>query len=390
MNISNIDNSCCSGCGLCKAICPTKAISMIEDELGYIFPKVEENKCIECGKCYSNCIILNVGKLVKPFECYAAARQDKEKISYSSSGGVFASISESVIEKKEWWVSGCILDDSFKAIQKLVFDKENLKSTYGSKYVQCSMENNFKEIADILLSGNKVLFSGTPCQVAAIKRYTNNNINLYTVEVICHGVSNNKMFISYLEMYNKECIKNFIFRDKKQGWSYNNKIVYKDGEEKKINHRMSSYMTYYLNGETYRESCYNCPYATESRGADLTIGDFWGVIKKRPELKIEYDIEKGISCLLVNTKKGKELLAESDLICTKVNYEDIKDGNEPLNCPSTHTIKRNEILNVWKKHSNWRDVDKYWKQNDYSLLGKIWSFVPIKIQHIIRIMLNKR
>lgn len=390
MNVAELEKSNCCGCGLCEKICPTSAIALEEDDIGFIYPFINQDKCINCGKCYDNCIISNPIQLKSPLLCFAAARKDKDKLEWSSSGGVFASIAESLIDKEDWGISGCVLDESFVAKQKLIFNNKNLKDMYGSKYVQSSMNDVFNDIVEALYAGKKILFSGTPCQVAAIKKYTQNHKNLYTIEVICHGVSNNKMFISYLELHNRDKIADFIFRDKSQGWTFNNKIVYVNEKIKKINHRMSSYMTYYLNGEIYRESCYNCPYACGSRCADMTIGDFWGIVRKRPELNKIFDVERGVSCLIINSMKGKKLLENSDLVYKEVSFKDIKEGNEPLNHPSSYSDKRNQILNEWKNGLNWEDVDLYWKKNDYSFCGYIWSKFPIKIQHAIRILMKKR
>ena len=149
-------------------------------------------------------------------------------------------------------------------------------------------------------------------------------------------------------------------------------------------------MTYYLNGETYRESCYECAYAGATRGADLTIGDFWGIIRKRPDLKSKINIDEGVSCLLVNSEKGKYLVEGADIKLFDVNYEDIQDGNEPLNHPSTFTSKRKDILEKWSQNLDWKDVDKYWRENDYKLVYKVWSVIPVKMQHLIREILGKR
>lgn len=390
MNVSELQKNMCTGCGYCTNVCPVDAIEIGTDELGYLFPKVSD-KCIDCAKCVKECPYNQKDKkLVQPQNTYAAVRSDKGKLMQSSSGGVFAAIAESVINKPNWFVSGCILNDQLKPLHILTNDKEEIKKIYGSKYVQSTMGTIYTEIANKLANGSKVLFSGTPCQVNAVRKYTHNDKNLYTIEVICHGVSNENMFLSYLELHDISTIYNFVFRDKKQGWSFNNKTTYKNGKIKKDNHRLSSYMTYYLDGETYRDSCYECAYARGPRGADITIGDFWGIIRKRPDLKSKIDIEKGVSCLLVNSEKGKKLIDEAAIECFPVNYEDIKDGNEPLNHPSIHTSKRKVILDAWKKNHNWKDVDKYWRQNDYKLIYKIWSLVPIKFQHFIREMLGKR
>ena len=390
MNVSELQKNRCTGCGYCSSTCPVSAIEICADELGYLFPKVS-SKCIDCGKCVKECPYNQEQKfLVKPEDTYAAVRSDKDKLMDSSSGGVFAAIAENVISKDNWFVSGCILNDELKPVHILTNDKNEVKRIYGSKYVQSSMGTIYTEIASKLAEGNKVLFSGTPCQVNAVKKFTNNNKNLYTVEVICHGVANEKMFLSYLDLHNRSSILGFTFRDKSQGWSYNNCERYKNGRTKNVNHRLSSYMTYYLDGETYRESCYECAYAGATRGADLTIGDFWGIIRKRPDLKSKIEIEKGVSCLLINSEKGKQLVEEADIELFEFTYEDIKDVNEPLNHPSTHTTKRKEILDRWSRNLDWKDVDKYWRENDYKLVYKVWSVIPAKAQHLIREILGKR
>lgn len=390
MKVSDLENSSCSGCGLCANICTKNSITLQPDRIGFLRPVVDEQTCVDCGLCVKQCIINNPAELLRPKETFAAVRVDKEKVSLSSSGGVFAAIAESVLDKSNWYVAGSILDESVSAVHVLINTKEELTPLYGSKYVQSEIGNIFNEISVKLTEGNKVLFSGTPCQVAAVKRYTKNHPNLYTIEVICHGVSNNLMFNSYLDRYERENIKMFYFRDKGQGWSFNNKIIYSDGREKKINHRMSSYMTYFLNGETYRESCYHCPYAKPERVADITIGDFWGIVKKRADLKDTIDIEKGVSCLLINTLKGKQLVNDAEIDLFSVAYDDIKEGNEPLNHPSTHTQARNAILNEWCKRLSWSDVDAYWRKHDFSVIFRFWSMVPMSLQHKIRILFGKR
>ena len=149
----------------------------------------------------------------------AAVRSDKDKIKLSSSGGVFAAIAEHLISKG-WMVAGCIIDADLNPRHILTDDVKELRRMYGSKYVQSDTNGIYKSVKDALKSGRKVLFSGTPCQVAAVKRYTKSNENLLTIEVICHGVPNVKMFHSSLELYNKASIKDFLFRDKSQGWTF--------------------------------------------------------------------------------------------------------------------------------------------------------------------------
>lgn len=334
---------------------------------------------------------MNPRKQTIPQKTYAAIRQDKDRIALSSSGGVFAAVAEYVLLKKtNWVVVGSTLDETVSANHIIVDNVVDLKNLYGSKYVQSETTGIYKKIQILLDDSKSVLFSGTPCQVAAIQRYTNNHPNLWTIEVICHGVSNNKMFNSYLDMYKRNEIRMFYFRDKEQGWSFNNKIVYQNGKEKKINHRMSSYMTYFLKGETYRDCCYCCPYAKPERCADITIGDFWGILQTRPDLNNKIDIEKGVSCVLVNTDKGISMVGNAELELYDVEYDAIRKENGPVNEPSHHTVKRDLVLAEWGKKKDWTDVHTFWKKNDRKITFVLWSMIPVSLQHKIRVMLGKR
>lgn len=387
--VTDFESKECSCCGLCENVCPKGCITMSEDSLGYKRPLIDDSNCIDCGLCSKQCVIMHPTETINPITTSAAVRSDKDKIKLSSSGGVFAAIAEHLISKG-WMVAGCIIDADLNPRHILTDDVKKLRRMYGSKYVQSDTNGIYKSVKDAIKSGKKVLFSGTPCQVAAVKRYTKSNENLLTIEVICHGVPNVKMFHSSLELYKKASIKDFLFRDKGQGWTFNNLIVYKDGSVKKINHRLSSYMTYFLEGETYRDSCYECPYAKPERGADITIGDFWGIVGRRADLKEKIDIEKGVSCLLVNSERGKTVVESCGIEQYTVSYEDIKDGNEPLNHPSRHTDKRSVILSEWRKRMNWAEVNQYWKKHDFKLSYLIWSSIPVSLQHKIRLLLGKR
>lgn len=390
MRVVDYKSEQCCGCGLCAAICPTKAITLLENKVGFLEPNIDNKKCINCEVCWKQCSFQHQDRLIEPLRTFAAVRTDKLKLKRSSSGGLFSAISENMLSSNEWMICGCILDEMIEAKHIVTKEVEEVEKMYGSKYVQSNMEEVYSNILNALQLGKKVLFSGTPCQVAAIKKFTNKCENLYTIEIICHGVANQAMFTSYLKNLNIGEIREFCFRDKEQGWTFNNKMQLNDGSIVIKNHRLSSYMTYYLNSETYRESCYHCPYACQKRGADLTIGDFWGVINKCSYLRNKIDIDKGVSCVLVNTTKGEMLLTSGEIKCYPVNYEDIKEGNGPLNHPSTHSNKRAEILRLWKKDMNWKFIDNYWKKNDYRFSYKIWSMVPTNIQNIIRVMLGKR
>lgn len=379
----------CCGCGLCAAVCPVDAICMCEDEYGYIYPVMDDSKCIHCDKCKMVCRLDKELELKMPIMSCAAVRKDKNRLMLSSSGGVFAELAEKFIEDGQL-VCGAHIDKNFNVKHILISKQEDLDSLLSSKYVQSDISSVFAEIKDSLKL-KKVLFCGTPCQVAAIKEYTNNSDNLYTVELICHGVPNVRMFQAYVSSLGKN-VKQFVFRDKWQGWSFNSKAVFENGQMKKINHRLSSYMTYFMQAVTYRESCFSCPFARAERGADITIGDFWGVVRKRKDISNKIDIDKGVSCVLGNSKKGVSILETLGLELFPVDYQDIRDGNGPLNEPSIckYMEKRALIMDMWKQTGEWKEIDTYWRKTDYKIVYSLWDLLPKKIRHIVRVVLGKR
>lgn len=350
----------CCGCGLCYEKCPKKAIRMLPDEYGFIYPVIENEKCINCGICKKICGF-NEEKLSSAEMCYAAANQDQKLLKKSASGGIFSAIAEEFLEDEGIVCGSQMLFSEGKAIVKhtTVDSKEELCKLQGSKYVQSDTQKIFESVTEKLKQGKKVLFSGTPCQVAAIKACVGkkNAENLYTIDIICHGVPSIQFFNDYID-YNfakqKITLQDFSFRDKKYGWGLNGSFEgwnYSQSETSgKINPNISSYYRYFLKGEIYRECCYHCPFAQDHRGGDLTIGDYWGIEKYNSELLDEnggpfrkYD---GVSCIIVNSEKGKQLLNDYGrlILKEKVKIENIKIINTQLKMSATYSKLRKKIL----------------------------------------------
>ena len=377
----------CSGCGYCLYICKKKAISMREDSDGYIYPVIDQALCIDCGVCRKTCPQLKP-KLVTPVETYSAYRKSEKKREASSSGGAFAAVAEKFL-REHAYVCGAAFDENFNLKQRIITSSEDLKPLLGSKYVQSSLSEVFPVIKERCKT-DKVLFCGTPCQVNAIKQFVSNSNNLYTIDIICHGVPPLKMFQAFLTALYPNA-ESYNFRDKRQGWSFDALAIDKNGKKHQIKHRNSSWMSTYFGGTFYRESCFSCPFANEQRCGDLTIGDFWGIIRQHPELKHKLNIDKGVSCILVNNEKGKEMLQGTDLVLYDTAYAAIRDGNGPLNHPSkVRPERREKYFTQWRIKHDWADVDAYWKKNERKIPMVLWAYLPKGLKNALRIVFHYR
>lgn len=368
----------CCACGACENICPKQAISMKEDRNGFLYPRINHEICIKCGLCnkvceYQNNTLLNNESQV----AYAAIAKKNDLLMKSASGGLFAVIAETILEKQGIVYGAALINESNNLVPKHIrIDAvKDLEKLQGSKYVQSSIELNFKQVEKDLKDGKLVLFSGTPCQIAGLYGYLGKKYNnLYTIDIICHGVPSSKFFQSYITELMKKWnghILDFKFRDKTNGWGLNAKVSYlnKNGKIKikRIPAGASSYFDMFLKSETYRINCYSCPYANKKRMGDITLGDYWGIQKEHPELMEEaggnYSDNKGISCILVNNNQGKALV---NLINNKTyinisTVEKVAKGNGQLKKPSQYPRSRDEILGLYVSQG-YNAVEQYFKK----------------------------
>ena len=369
----SLDEKRCCGCGACVSICPVNAIEMRTSSKGFMYPQIKLEKCINCGKCKNIC---NYGETVKTREnldSYVAISKSNELLKKSSSGGVFASIARAFIENGGI-VYGASMNYEKGKLNIKHIGIENLNQLYkiqGSKYVQSFTIDTYKIIKEQLKQNKLVLFSGTPCQINGLKQFLNKEYkNLYPIDIICHGVPSQKMFndyISTIEKKKKIKIYNVIFRDKEKGWGLNGYIEYKQKDKKnkrmKLYKNESSYYYLFLKGLIYRESCYNCPYASEKRPGDITIGDYWGIEKEDPEILEKIDKKKGISCLIVNKVSGKMLLEQYGkyLNLYTTTFEKIKRNNGQLIKP---VQKNNMCIEVMQQYEEYGyiGVEKIFKK----------------------------
>lgn len=402
--IQLIDNQedCC-GCGACYNICPNNSIIMKEDELGFIYPHIDKESCIKCGACKHLCDNIRNQKNNIPIDTYVAITQNTD-IKQSSSGGVFASLAKSTIE-----VGGAVYGASIEIISGKLFpmhirvdDINDLIKLQGSKYVQSFIGSTFEQVKHDLNNNKRVLFSGTPCQIAGLKSFLKaDDDNLLCVDLICHGVPSAKFFqdyISFLENKFKAKVLNFKFRDKSAGWGLTGKVILKlnGGKiiEKQILVSESSYYQLFLDSASYRDSCYKCKYANSNRSGDITIGDYWGIDIEHPELIKAGRINKadGVSCLLVNTDRGVRYLNEyhKGLLLYDSTFSKVQKHNRQLYEPSKMNNSRDIVFSIYKKEG-YSGVER-WFRRDQGVryyVGKVKKIIPKKIKKYIKLILNK-
>ena len=397
------DKADCCGCGSCLNICPKNAIEMKEDEYGFLYPYIDTDLCIECGQCKRVCSYQNEKDVLhKPLQVSAAMGVDREMVNKSASGGIFAAVAQKVIEKGGV-VYGCafLIKDGVICPEHVRIDNVNeLYKLQGSKYVQSIIGNTYKKVKSDLRSGKKTIFSGTPCQVAALKGYLGkmDQSNLFTIDIICHGTPGASFFQAYIKEVEKKIkgtVIDFRFRDKTGGWGLKGAVIYLDRSKKTkkklLPVQLSSYYSLFLNSEIYRETCYSCKYAGEYRPGDITIGDYWGFEEEYPKLLVEnggrFDRTMGISCVLVNTDKGMEWLEElkPEIEYAPSSFEKAAKRNSQLRTPSTHTEIREKVLSLYSD-AGYAAVDNWY----YNRLGykkhiyEIWNLIPRKLQVLIK------
>lgn len=361
----------CCGCSACLNICPHKAISMVKDEEGFLYPQINNDHCVECKACIKVCafhdkkgeenILKNkIDKIPKDQEVYAAKHLDEEVRKNSASGGAFTAISDYVL-KQNGMIYGAVFNDTFEVVHSCAVNKEQRNRMRGSKYVQSRLGNIFQDIRANLEMGKLVLFTGTPCQCAGLKSYLNKNYaNLILCDIVCHGVPSPMLwedYKKYLEQKYQDKIKNITFRSKDKGWSNSTmKVEFAHSLHRK-NMQEDPYYILFFSHQSMRPSCYQCIYASYHRETDLSLADFWGIENIN---KSFYD-DKGISLILANTKRGKEIVEaiEKDLPLIRCNQ---KDCYQPIfEAPSKISHNRTGFWKEYQEGNSGRTIEKYGK-----------------------------
>lgn len=395
----------CCACGACVNACPKNAITMRTDEYGFMYPSINEELCVQCGLCRKVCNFQKEIKESKPEKTFVAVNKSEEQKAKSASGGIFSAIATKVLKNGGIVYGVCLektYDNQMEAKHIRISNLDDLVKLQGSKYVQSNINRILESVKCDLDNNLDVLFSGTPCQVDGLKGYLGKEYsNLYTVDIICHGVPSLQFFQDYLKLMEKKMdgnIIDFSFRDKQFGWGLRGKVtVERNGKiiNEKVLSNISSYYSLFLQSVTYRENCYSCKYASKNRPSDLTIGDYWGVEKLYPDLikneGYHFDVRKGISCILVNSSNGEKLLelAQESLLLHPSSFEHASRYNGQLVNPSPLPKDREQVFNLYK-NGGYDAVDSYFskKYRNIVIMGRIKNMIPDSI--ILKLKKYKR
>ena len=380
----------CTGCTACAAVCPKGAIVMKADEFGFIHPEINSEKCVNCALCEKSCPIL-VPLVNKEFEpkAFAAMSLDEKIRLESSSGGIFTEIAKTILSEGGA-VFGAAYNENFGVEHVCVESESELYKLRGAKYAQSTIDGVFKEVKERLVKGQKVLFSGTPCQVGGLKAFLSKEYeNLIMVDFICHSVPSPMAWEKYVnyraEKDNGGKLPTEInLRSKISGWSryqYSNVFTYDNGKTHTANSGESLYIKLFVGGYISRQSCENCKFKGFNRVSDITLGDFWGVWDIHPEM----DDNKGTSAVIVNSIRGSEILAVlKDRIAVKeVAKEDVSKQNTAIiNCSKGNENRIKALSFI--KEGKLEDLNPWFIPKKSSAINRIRSLIGKILRKIIK------
>lgn len=379
----------CTGCGACISACPVRAVSFTEDTEGFRYPHVETDKCIRCNKCNRSCPMVEVNNPVLesnfnyPNQFFAGQLKDTKILREVSSGGVFWALAQTILSQE-----GVV----YGAIQENVENVHHIRATSieqalvirKSKYFQSDVGNCYELAKSDLKAGKIVLFSGTACQIAGLNVYLNKAYeNLYTCDVVCHGVPAMKAWRAFREEYEAKygkIITNLVFRDKSLGWSKNQYcITHNDGSVFRQRSTQHLFHAGYLQGLFYRPSCGSCRFSKLPRVSDITLADFW---RYNGEFHSK-DKDLGVSLISINNEHGMKLLIESKayLKIEKTTRELALSSCKHLNENPSENHNRKAFFDELDSNGYYAAADKFiHTEVNYSLTHRLLN----KIRHIMR------
>jgi len=386
---NNTRKNLCFGCCACLNVCSTGSITMVPDNEGFLYPQINEETCISCGKCEKVCPIINKNIVENHPAVYACINKDDSIREKSSSGGIFTILANNIFESRGI-VFGAGLDKNFNVVHKYIENIDQIDELRGAKYVQSYIGDTYKQAEEFLKQGRKVLFSGTPCQIAGLNKCLNKEYaNLLTCDVICHGTPSPKVYkkyINYLSYKYKSSINKIYFRNKNKGWKkFSLKIKFKNEKTYISDLWADPFLNGFLKNLYLRPSCHTCQFSKINRVADITLGDYWGVAKYHSEM----DDDRGTSVVLINTEKGCEVFEKNIVFMnyTKSKLDWAIAGNTCLIKPCAPHKHREEFFLALNKQPFEKTLKKYMLPP--SILFRVMKKVLLYSKHILKYLLRK-
>lgn len=382
----NLREKGCTGCGLCVSQCPQNAIVMHENKEGFLYPVIDQQKCNECGLCASACEAYKAQSRhkEKPLQVKACQTKDVKWLIESTAGGFFPTLAQWVIEQ-----GGVVFGTAYDAEMNPIVCKattiEEICRFNGSKYVQSDLSKALADIKKELENGKQVLFSGTPCQVAAVKTLCNEYVDnkLITMDVVCYGVPSPGLFRAFLRSMEEKMqarITDYRFRDKhKNGWSHTTVITMIGKDEKELYYEEEDYskVPYYKmfgTRDCFRKECYACKYNTIERISDFTTGNFWGI----EGMTDFFNTHNGVSMLLLNTDKARKLFEKvaDRFLEMDMTLEQAITANDALVHTCRYPDNRDKLYRCFYKHGFEAMYKKFYTDNAVlKLKRKIKTFL---------------
>jgi ferredoxin len=385
IKMTSIKSQNCTGCRACQYVCPSSCIDMVYDDEGFIVPRIDENKCVFCGACDKVCPeteFENICTHAKGY--YGAINKNNNQLERSSSGGVFPALAEYFLDLGGA-VVGCALSNNY-ARQVIVENIDDLPILQGSKYVQSDTADSYPKVKSLLDNGRIVFYTGTACQIAGLKAFLKSDYKrLFTADIVCHGVPSPKLLNECMNyLYNKHKFSAFElkFRSKsKSKWGNNFGLEFASTEKNfYIPAAKNAYYRLFLSGATYRECCYSCRYTSPNRISDFTLGDYWGVEKFHPKI----DTDKGVSLLMVNTRKAEEVMSDlsNRIFLFETELDWVASENQNLIRPSERPAFRDEVYVLLNRYG--------YKYIEKQIMSKylIKNLIPLNVKRRFKAMLR--
>lgn len=361
----------CTGCHACVNICPQNSIEMVADEFGFLYPVINQETCVNCGICKRQCPVLQSRPIVESIKVYAAINKTPFDYETTTSGGIATLFARKILKQGGVVYGAAVCEDLSVKHIRVTSDKD-VEQIKGSKYVQSKIGETFTEAKRDLEEGKVVLFIGTPCQIAGLKKVVGEKYDkLITCDIVCHGVPSPQYLNEHIESIgNYSGVNCLSFRDK-EGYYLtlfrNTEICYRK------RNFLDLYCLGFLKGLLQRDSCFNCEFANSNRIGDITLGDFWGFDSNQGAFPVAH--ENGLSLVMINTKKGNEVFENcaKDMVFIERALEEAIMGNKQLRHASSrhknyYQFRKNYLKVGFKKASK----KALWKERViYSILHRL-------------------